>query len=622
MDADDREPVTLAVWWMPAWLPLGCAVGALSAVGWACGASPGLALALSAMLLVPGAALFACDDVGAPARWLAGSAALLTLAFLWAGVAAVPLRPPALLGGLLIAALVAIWRRRGRVALRIDGWLPAGLALTALIAALRVAQLAPLDAPAWVDGVHHTLLVRIAAERGLPPWDPRPYLPFAPLAYHWGYHVIIAGAALLGGASAPPDLPQTMLAGGQVLGVAAAVAWGSAAAALWQRRSAGVIALALVGVVSIMPAYYVSWGRYTLLCGLALAPGLLCAAWQPAPRRLIDGARLSLLLAGLSLVHLPLTLLVGVGALLLRLARRRAGVLLGASLGSALLTAPWLGLLLANASTRPGDLVGNPWYNQLPAALLYAASNPFILAIAALAGCYGIARRRRLAAALVLWCAGAVLLANPTLIGLPYLALVTNELLAITLFAPAALLIGGSALLAPRRRLTRLIIGALLIGITAQSAWGARDIVRRDTIGATRDDLAALAWLAGHTPGDARIAVNAAPWLGHVARGADGGWWALPLSGRQTSVPPVVYSYAPGEIAGALRREAAAISLECGDAASAVARARQAGYTHLYASDRGTCFVPAALASLPGIERVFANATVAIYAIHRGGSGP
>jgi hypothetical protein len=32
--------------------------------------------------------------------------------------------------------------------------------------------------------------------------------------------------------------------------------------------------------------------------------------------------------------------------------------------------------------------------------------------------------------------------------------------------------------------------------------------------------------------------------------------------------------------------------------------------------------VPAALASLPGIERVFANATVAIYAIHRGGSGP
>jgi hypothetical protein len=83
-----------------------------------------------------------------------------------------------------------------------------------------------------------------------------------------------------------------------------------------------------------------------------------------------------------------------------------------------------------------------------------------------------------------------------------------------------------------------------------------------------------------------------------------------------------VYSYAPGEIVGALRREAAAISLECGDAASAVARARQAGYTHLYASDRGACFVPAALAPLPGIERVFANATVAIYAIHGGESGP
>jgi len=178
------------------------------------------------------------------------------------------------------------------------------------------------------------------------------------------------------------------------------------------------------------------------------------------------------------------------------------------------------------------------------------------------------------------------------------------------------LLIGG-ALRAPRQRMARLIGGALLIGIVGQGAWGARDIVRRDTIGATRDDLAALAWLAANTPGDARIAVNAAPWLGHVARGADGGWWALPLSGRQTSVPPVVYNYGPGDIASDLRREAAAIGLECGDAPTAVERARRAGYTHVYASDRGTCFVPAALVALPGIERVFANDTVAIYAISR-----
>jgi hypothetical protein len=616
MDAVDRRLVVPRTLRLPAWLPLGCAVGTLAAVAWACGAPPTLALALAGVLLVPGAALFAHDDVGAPARWLAGSAAVLTLAFLWAGVAAAPLRQPALFGGLLASALVAAWRRRGWVTVRIDGWLPAGLVLVALVGALRVVQIAPLDAPAWVDGVHHTLLVRIAAERGLPPWDPRPYLPFAPLAYHWGYHVIIAGAAVLGGTSAALELPRTMLASGQVLGVAVAVAWGSAAALIWQRRSAGVVALALVGVVSIMPAYYISWGRYTLLCGLALAPGVIGAAWQPAQHRRHDIAQLGLLLAGLSLVHLPLTLLVGVGALLLRLTRRQAAGLLGASLGSALLTAPWLGMLLANAGTRPDDLAGNPWYNQVPVALLYAASNPFILAVAALAGCYGIARRRPLAAALVLWCTAAVLLANPTLVGVPYLALVTNELLAITLFAPAALLIGG-ALRAPRQRMARLIGGALLIGIVGQGAWGARDIVRRDTIGATRDDLAALVWLAANTPSDARIAVNAAPWLGHVARGADGGWWALPLSGRQTSVPPVVYNYGPGDIASELRREAAAIGLECGDAPTAVERARRAGYTHVYASDRGTCFVPAALVALPGIERVFANDTVAIYAISR-----
>src|SRR6266545_3403432 len=120
----------------------------------------------------------------------------------------------------------------------------------------------------------------------------------------------------------------------------------------------------------------------------------------------------------------------------------------------------WVGALV---------VLANPWL----ASYLLPAVGASVL-------CYGLSYRRPLVA-----CVGApLLLLNPALLHLPYLRLIPNDIVTISLFIPISVLLGGAA--------------------------------------------AAL-------PG--------------VERGADGGWWLLPLAGRWISTPPAIFIYAaPGDV--------------------------------------------------------------------------
>jgi hypothetical protein len=71
------------------------------------------------------------------------------------------------------------------------------------------------------------------------------------------------------------DLPQAMLVSGQALNVLQVLAAAGLATYLWRRPLAGIVAALVVGLLSIFPAYYVSWGRYTQLTGLLLLPPLM-----------------------------------------------------------------------------------------------------------------------------------------------------------------------------------------------------------------------------------------------------------------------------------------------------------------------------------------------------------
>ncbi|HEY3109491.1 MAG TPA: DUF6541 family protein, partial [Chloroflexota bacterium] len=294
----------------------------------------GAPLAAAALLLfLPGLALTLWAVRGralADALAAAPGAGVLMVALLWwlASLAAIPISAPLLIVGLALslAALVARAGARGRgpaaepacpgapSADRLDAaWLAL---LCAATLAVRLATVRDLALPAWVDGVHHTYLTGLLLRLGGVPGDYGPLLGFGPFAYHFGFHALAASAAALTGA-APAD---AVLASGQLLSAAAAPAAYLLARLYRASPAAALVAGAIAGLVSVMPAYYVSWSRFTELAGLVAVP-----AWLLLVRRL-GASRPAALAAGLATSAL---LLVHPRVLLMALALALADLLLG-----------------------------------------------------------------------------------------------------------------------------------------------------------------------------------------------------------------------------------------------------------------------------------------------------
>ncbi len=238
-----------------------------------------------------------------------------------------------------------------------------------------------------------------------------------------------------------------------------------------------------------------------------------------------------------------------------------------------------------------------------------------------------VALRRRWAAfplLLVVWVAVLFALLAGDRLGLPETLVVNLNSMYITLFVPLALLlaivaergwsvVGGrrSTLDSPRwlgslvRGLSSLLAG-LALGLLA--LFGARqqaNILNPTTILALPQDAVALDWMATHLPAEARVAVNAWPWLGVTWAGSDGGAWITPLTGRQATTPPVDHIYDADLFAQvrAFNDGAAAIDDWSDPAAADWLRAQ--GVTHVYAGQRGGPFDPAALSRNPGLALLF-----------------
>lgn len=576
-----------------------------------------LAVAMALVLVGPGYLLErALPGPAAPlaarmALWLSLSFSSIALLYQWCWAAGLPLGDQALWGGAALlagAALVAAWRDLGGAAAtpRADAaW--AGALTAAIFVATLAARLSEIDGlalPPWVDSVHHALMVRVAAETGLAPSSLEPYLPVQAMPYHWGYHVVIATMLRLSGAG----LPETMLLSGQVLNALHTLTAAGLALALWRRPAAAPVAALVVGLVSLMPAYYLSWGRYTQLAGLLMLPGL-AIAWQRGLAGHGRGwwAATALGLAGLSLVHFRVLVFAAalLGAMGLvwaagqpwRAVRARLAGAVAAGVAAAALTAPWLALLVGRAllpAVADGGLAGGGSYNALNDGLLWVEPNRLLAALAMAAAVAGLGRRAGAAASLTIWVGLLVLLANPWLLsyllaaagvalvaaGLlrraigpalagaallvgaaagppPYLWLITNDVVVISLFLPFAALIGGGAALLYERlaatgpRAARLLAPAWAVALAALGLWGATaasdEVLNEGTVLATPADRAAIAWAAEHTPAEARFLINAAGWLPAARRGVDGGWWLLPLAGRWTTAPPVVSAYGSPE---------------------------------------------------------------------------
>lgn len=497
-----------------------------------------------------------------------------------------------------------------------------------LLAALawRLYQARGLLLPAWVDSVHHTLVVNLFLQNGGIPASFDPYFPVE-FTYHYGFHLLAALFSAVTGASAE----QGVLWFGQALNAAVALAVYRLGRAAWRDWRAAALAALLVAFTFQMPAYYVTWGRYTLLTGLAVLPAAMAAALELSrqPQRLELSIRLAVLTAGVALSHytalllLLLFLLVLGAGLFFRRAWRGLWTTAAASLLGALLAAPWLLRSWNALSYHAGVGVVSPldgsqagyWEYIL---YLVGPDYNYILYLAALAALLWLLVRGPVPE-LPVW--GLLM----GLLMLPWglrLAPFRPDHLAILVFLPAALLLGGAlarlaGMLAKwRPRLGGLVLLLAALALTGLGLARTRDVVNPVTVLVNAADLQALDWVQENTPPGARFFINTTGWQGSY-RGVDGGYWLMTLTGRQTVTPPALAWMGNGDFQTQLNLRAGLASQAAGCDERFWQVVADADLNYAYIKEGAGLLQPAALSNCPGVVNVYRRDGVYIYEIVR-----
>ncbi len=579
-------------------------------------------LALAALLLLPGLALLLWLQPADAAGWSerltvapALSAALAPLVMLWAHVLHLRMGRLVIVAGLVLAAAAIVVRfRRGAPALRPRRQaslpLPVLSLLILLVAATRWLAARGLEVPMWGDSYQHTMLAQLLIDRGglFQSWEP--YAPLRSLTYHFGFHSLVAAQHWVSGQPAA----TAVIVIGQVLNVLAVLGLYPLAVRLTNNRWAGVGAVLVAGLFSPMPQFYINWGRYTQLAGQAVLPmAILLTLHAIEGRRRREIVLAGLAVAGLSLTHYRVFLfylcfflawlpfhLAHEGELPAR-GRRALARLSLVGIVALLVDLPWaMNLLSSRLANMYGRLAEGhtstyvrTGYNAvgdihpyLPAALI---------GLMLLAALWALLHRRRGATVVIVWTVFLLLLANPSLLGLPGTGVVNNFAVFIALYMPAGLLVGymlgdlTSALQRWQPLAGRMMVALFLVAALfgAKTMAGVRD-ARYQMV--SRPDTEAMAWIRQNTPADARFLVNGFTAYGDsVVVGADAGWWIPLLAGRANTVPPLIYG-TEKTARPEMRQELLAFyhrvqQADFGDAETA-RWLRAAGVTHVYLGQR------------------------------------
>jgi len=472
-------------------------------------------------------------------------------------------------------AIMHLWRRRSgkkgtaSVAREDTG----GVVLMALVLGVglvvRLLAVRDLALPAWVDSVHHVLVARIIAESGQVPVSYEPYVAVHDATYHYGFQASVAAFAWLSGR----PVSQAMLLVGQVFNLAAALEVYLLARWLTRRRRAAFLAALIVALLSTMPAYYVSWGRYTQLSGLLILPVASILTIEAARQRDRRAAVLGVLaLAGLISTHyrvFAFYVCFVAAWWLVELARctrtwrvrlRELGwyvVLWLAALASLM---PWILDVAADLWLRAFVR----WGGGAPAvhwdfSWSYVSSgfDRYMLTLGLLGAAVALAQRRSFSGVLFLWAGALFVITNPSLLGLPGEGLINNVAMLITWFMPLAIWCGflGDELLrawlavlkGKWRTLCRLLAAAGLVALSVVGVSRQITVVNPNCVLALRADQEALAWIESHTPPGSRFLINARLWQAPFYMGTDGGYWITPLTQRPTTTPPALYPLGAGE---------------------------------------------------------------------------
>jgi hypothetical protein len=597
----------------------------LSTALWYSGEIGRWVLAALVLLIVPGwwwQRLWPLTRVHWLGRWMLQAfvgPAFVVMLYLWA--AWLDVRVPVVwlwlgLGGLMLGMLWRMPTLTWVYPANSLWWSVTSACVILLIGVTRWLHIDGLVLPPWVDGVHHAVLVRVAVEQAQSALDLMPYLPVNPLLYHTGWHSVMAFVWSVSPTSFV-NLGWFLLIVGQWWNVLAVVSVAGVVWYWWRSWPATVIALIVVGLVSIMPAYYLSWGRYTLLAGMAWLPVALVALdvlWaDDEPYRwpwvvpIIAGLLLTHFVVGVMAIVWGVVLWVSHG----RLARRWY-IVVGLVLVCML---PWWSVFVSQVQwMNAGDasaraVAGNDSHNTFVPSLFWARHHIWLVPLTLVSAWWLIHRRQIHVACVVIWWALVIGLANPLVIGLPYLSFFSNETWIIAMYLPIGLLVARLGV-GWRQRW----VSVILLVVALVAFGGMRRVVRPATILTNQADVAAIAWIDNHLPTDAVLLTNATEWMWQVDRGVDGGWWVMPLTGRATTTPPVLFTYADAAVAQALYAQTAQVRQIRTTAELDAWLLANPAITHIYATGRGG-ITPQLVATLPYVKNVYATGDVAIYAV-------
>jgi hypothetical protein len=511
------------------------------------------------------------------------------------------------------------------------------LVLFAITLILRLIQIRNLVLPAWVDSLHHTHIVQVIREQGRIPDDLMSYTSI-PFYYYFGFHVLVAAFGEL----ADLPAPQAILIFGQVLNAVAILSIYQLAVELTHRRGVGIAAAMLTGFVSQMPAYYPSWGRYTLLTGIVLLPIAIAEAvktWRN-PNQPQLGLRLVLLTGGLILTHylaaafhfcflLALVLTEVIGSRKPRWQYRGLALSAWSVLGL-VIVAPWIIRvfpyvmpfvriqttvnIISSDPTDFLDRVGYLWY------LVNRPRSWAILSLALPAAVVSLIYRRS-TRILVVW----LIILVPLFSEWPWqIQPFRADLILICLFLPMNIL-AAEGLLSLRQLLNMIMrfslvpsFASILILITL-SIWGFLDtisIINPVTVLATEADVEALTWIKENIPSNARFLVNVEHWQYGLYRGTDGGWWIPLLSHRATVLPPgVFYGWGNRRYVLEIREVAERVMGIDGCTPDFWEFVQEQHITHIYIGVKGGTLQPRWFDTCPGVRRVYTGYNVHIYEI-------
>jgi len=540
----------------------------------------------------------------------------------------------------------------------------------ALSLAVRLLMIRGMPYPAWSDSYHHTIISQMIAERGMIPASYQPYMPVAPFAYHFGFHSVVAFFHWVTGAG----IPQAVLVVGQMLNALTMLTIYLLAHYLTKDRWAALASALITGLLSVMPAYYVNWGRYPQLYGQVILPVAAVLTIKYLGSARLDYRCLVmtvLAVVGLFLAHYRVLLFYGLFVVVYVLgqswlARRQPGKIgklwlraLLLALFSLVIVAPWLRLLIGQFARKVHQAQAHgfeldPAYNLVTWDIITSLGlRPFLLAMAALGALWGLWRRDKYPILVALWTASLFILANPYWLGLPGTGLVNNGTVVMALYIPGSILAGffvsylnkrlnrwkiisrGGSHAADSRawepallqnfhllrlpKSERWFSYGLAVAVILVSLWGAADtlqLLTPETFFVTPSDLEAMAWIRDNIPEDARFAINTQFWLSYAAIGTDAGYWIPFLTGRKTTVPPMLYSegtYDYIDKANALARATAGLC-ENDDALPAL---KEDGVTHVYIGQRGGCLRPQRLLASPNYEAIYHQHGVWVFEVGR-----